>query len=94
MDSVTRQVTVEHRGGRATSLLTKKRFHEIEEMLSVYVPDAAELAAVMLDICTIMNFNPSKKVYNEGYLRRTQEYVARKKLREQRDLPALLQEVS
>ena len=66
--------------GNATSTLTKKRFSEIECSVRSFVDSEDLVKAIMAEIRTIMNFNPQKKVYNEGHYRRLKQWRHRKAL--------------
>jgi hypothetical protein len=68
----------EVKSGNAVSTMTKKRYFEIQKILCAHVtPD--EMEGVMSNIKSIMNFDPDKKLYDEGYGRRQKEWNARER---------------
>jgi hypothetical protein len=50
---------------KAVSIMSKKRYHLIEETLHKTVEDPVKVATVLQNIKEIMNFDPEAKQYNE-----------------------------
>lgn len=59
-------------GPKATSMMSKKRYHQIEEALAELIQDEDVVQKALERIRGIMNFDPQQKKYNErvnGYIK-------------------------
>jgi hypothetical protein len=62
----------------SASVLSKKRYHEIEEVLSGLIPDPNQHALAMAKICEIMKYDPTRNVYTPEVKERNAKWRRKK----------------
>lgn len=62
----------------STSVMSKKRYHEIEEALRVAIPDPVQHAEIMSRICEIMKYDPTKSMYTPEVKERSMKWRRKK----------------
>ena len=69
---------------KATSMMSKKRYHQIEKVISDTYQDDEKLVAVMEGIRMIMNFDPEVSRYTPEISKKIKEY--RHRLRDEKGI--------
>lgn len=75
--------TIDNASYKASSILSKKRYYEIEELVKKTLHEEDEVQSFMKKFSDIMMFDPEKKKYNQAENEYIKRYREKKKLQKQ-----------